>query len=131
MDIFLKAAAGILVALILYLILLKQGKDFSLLLTVTVCAIVIVAAVTYLEPVVALIDTLQDLGQLDENMLHILLRAVGIGLIAEITSLICSDSGNAAMGKTLQLLACTVVLWLSIPLFTEMIDLIREILQVV
>ena len=131
MDIFLKSAAGTFVALIMYLILVKQGKDISVLLTVAVCCMLAIAAMQHIEPVITFIQRLQQLSNLDPAMLQIILRAVGIGLLSEITSLICADSGNAALGKSLQLLAVGVVLWLSMPLFTELIDLIEEILQVI
>lgn len=128
MDIFLKAAGGVLIALVLYLVLSKHGKDVSLLLTVAVCCMVAAAAVNYLKPVIDFFETLQTIGQLDSGLLRIILRAVGIGLLAEITGLICTDAGNAALGKTLQILACAVVLWMSVPLFTNIIALIEEIL---
>ena len=129
MEIFLKSSAAILVALILYLVLLKQGKDFSTILTIIVCSIVGIAAIHYLTPIIDLIYELQDLGNFDSQTISIILRCVGIGLIAEITATICADSGNGAMGKTLQLLATFVVIWLSLPLFTELLTLIKEILQ--
>ena len=46
----------------------------------------------------------------------------------EITSLICTDAGNAALGKSVQILATCGILWLSIPLFTSLIDLLNKIL---
>lgn len=128
MDVFIKAAAGVLIALVLYLVLAKQGKDFSLLLTVAVCSMVTVAAVNYLKPVIGFFDKLQTLGQLDSEMLGIILKAVGIGLLGEVTGLICADAGNAALGKTLQILASAVILWMSVPLFTSLIELVEEIL---
>lgn len=128
MDIFIKATAGILVALVLCLSLSKQGKDISLLLTIAVCCMIVAAAISCLEPVVAFIDKLQSIGQLDSQMIQILLKAVGIGLLAEVTGLICADVGNAAMGKTLQILATAAILWMSIPLLNELIELIDGIL---
>ena len=131
MDNFLKATACVLVALILYLVLVKQSKDLSLMLAIVVCVLVAISAIEYLMPVVELFETLKSIGKLNNQMLRILLQAVGIGILAEIAALLCADSGNAAMGKTLQLLSGVVILWLSVPLFTEMIDLIREILQTI
>ena len=128
MDTYVKALAGVLVALILYLVLSKQSKDFSILLTVLVCCMITVAAMYYLEPVITFLDKLETLGQLNSDMLSILLKAVGIGLLAEVTALICSDAGNAALGKTVQILASGVILWLSVPLFTSLIELVEEIL---
>lgn len=128
MDVFLKAAAGVLVAVILVLVLTKQGKDLSVLLIMAVCTMIVCAALSYIQPVKDLIIRLQTIGQLDSDTLSILLKAVGIGLIAEVTSLICSDAGNAAMGKTLQFLASAVILWLSIPLLNELLELLDTVL---
>ncbi len=131
MDTYVKALAGVLVTLVLYLVLAKQNKDISVLLTVLVCCMIIVAAINYLEPVISFVDKLETLGQFNSDMLSILLKAVGIGLLAEVTALICSDAGNAALGKTVQILASVAILWLSVPLFTSLIELVEEILVAV
>lgn len=131
MDVFLKASAGIFIAVILGLTLAKQGKDLSLLLTIAVCCMVVTAAVTYLQPVIDFLRRLETIGQLDPNMFQTLLKAVGIGLLAEIMSMICNDAGNASLGKTLQILATAVILWMSIPMLNALIDLIDNILGAV
>lgn len=128
MDAFIKASGGILIALILYLVLVKQGKDISLLLTLAVCCMVTAVAIGYLKPVVSFITRLQVIGNLDDTMLIIILKAVGIGLLSEIISLVCMDAGNAALGQTLKILAAAVILWLSLPLFHNLIELVEEIL---
>lgn len=129
MDVFLKSTAGVLITLVLCLVLAKQGKDTALLLALTVCCMLVSAAVTYLEPVIGFFDKLNRIGQLDEQMITILLKAVGIGLLGEVTGLLCADSGNGALGKSIQLLAAAVILWLSVPLFEALIDLIEEVLN--
>ena len=125
---FWQGAAAVLLAVILCIALGKQGKEAGLLLTLAVCCMVGVLALSYLRPVIELIDELQAVGQLDSGMLEIILKAVGIGLIGEIASLICSDAGNAALGKSLQLLSSAVILWLSIPLLTQLLELVQQIL---
>ena len=128
MDIFLKASAGTLVAVILVLILSKQGKDMSVLLVIAMCCMVIMAAVSFLRPIKDLIINLQQVNRWETETLTILLKAVGIGLVSEVTCLICADSGNAALGKTLQFMASAVILWLSIPLINELLELLDNIL---
>ena len=128
MNDFLKVIAGCLVALILGLIFSKQGKDISLVLTVAVCCMIALAAVTYLRPVIDFFERLQNIGNLNQSMLTVLLKAVGIAVITQIVNLICTDSGNAAMGKTVQLLSAAVILSLSVPLFEHLLDLLNEIL---
>ena len=55
-------------------------------------------------------------------------EAVGIGLICEITAVVCHDSGNDSLGKMLQIIGSAVILWLSLPVFRALIDLIQSIL---
>lgn len=128
MEIFLKAAAGVLITVILCLALEKQSKELSVLLVMTVCCMIIGAAINYLKPVFTLFEKLQSIGKLNEEMMRVLLKAVGIGLVAEITAMICSDSGNNALGKAIKLIAAGVILCISIPLFESLLELIEEIL---
>ena len=128
MSQYLQTAAGVLIAVILVLILGKQSKDWALMLTVAVCCMVLSVAAGYLEPVLSFADRLTGQAGLDKQMLGILFKAVGIGIIGEITALICQDSGNAALGKGLQLLASIVVVWISLPMMEALLELVQQIL---
>lgn len=129
MGVFLQAVAGALVATVISVVVQKQSKDFSLLLTLAVSAMVMTVALGFIQPVVDFIQKLSTLGDFDSAYLQTILKAVGIALIAEITESVCSDSGNAALGKGIQFLAGAVILWLSIPVFTAMIELVQKILE--
>lgn len=128
MTLFWKAAAGALVTVVLGLALGKQEKDISLLLTMAVCAMVAVIAISYLEPMLDFLRRLEALGDLQGDMLGILMKAMGIGLVSEIAGMICTDAGNAALGKAMQILGSAAILYLSLPIFTALIDLIQQIL---
>lgn len=118
----------VLLAVILCLALGKQGKEMGLLLTLAVSSIVGTLAIGYMRPVIEFVQQLRAIGQLDIGMLEILLKVVGIGIIGEIVSMVCSDAGNAALGKSLQLLSTAVILWLSLPLLTQLLELMQQIL---
>ncbi len=126
MAAFFQVAAGVLLTVILGIVVGKQSKDMTVLITVAACCMVLTVAAIYLQPVMEFVRKLQEVGKLDEDILQILLKAVGIGLIAELANLICADSGNAALGKAIQILATAVVLWLSLPLMNSLIDLVQK-----
>lgn len=128
MDWFLQGAAGVLVAVILWIVLSKQGKEFGLLLTIGASCLILLTAFRFIEPVLDLLLQLQTIGNLRPEWLSIMLKAVGIGLVVEIGSLICADAGNAALSKTIQLLGTASILWLCIPLMNSVITLIEQIL---
>lgn len=128
MEQFWKSAAGMLLGLIFWLSLQKQEKDISLLLTLAACIMAAGAALAYLEPVLNLMHQLENIGKLQDGMLGILFKAVGIGLTAELAGMVCADAGNGSMGKMIRLLGSSVILYLSIPVFQALMTLIQEIL---
>lgn len=129
MDVFFKATAGVLLAIIISMVLSRQGKDFSLLLVLCVCSMVAAVALNYFQEIFAFIQSLESLGNLNHNFVGILFKAVGIGILSEITILICTDSGNSALGKAIQILSTAIILWICIPLFTQLMDLVKTILS--
>lgn len=131
MEVYFKAIGGALIALVLCLSLYGTGKDFALLLGALSCCMVIAVSMIYLEPVIRFFRELEEMISLDSDLLEILLKAVGIGVIGELSSLICIDSGNGALGKTVQLMTSALVLWLSLPLLQSLLDLIREIMEAI
>lgn len=128
MDLFWKTAGAVLLAVVLVPALEKTEKDFSVLLTMAVCVMGALAVMSYLEPVLDLLWQLRELGDLAGQTLQILLKALGVGLVAEIAGMICRDAGNGALAKTLQILASAVILFLSVPLLNGFLSLIQEIL---
>lgn len=128
MDIFLKAIAGILVTVILTLTLSKHGADISLLLVIAVCCMVIAGTLSYFQPVLAFARRLIEIGNLNIELLDVVVRVVGIGMISQVAVLICSDSGNQALGKALQIMTIAVILCLSIPVLEQMLSLIETVM---
>lgn len=128
MERFLQASAGVLAATVLWIILSKQGKEYALLLSLGACSLVLIVVFQFFQPVVELLRKLQNLGQLQPQWLSVMLKALGIGLVVEMGSLICTDAGNAALGKTMQILGAVAVLWLCIPLINSLVELLQQIL---
>ena len=126
---YLRFAAVVLIGLILALVVGRQSKDMSLLLTLAVCVLVCIAAMGFLEPVTELLRELRRLGNLDSGAVSIALKCAGIGLLSELIGLICADAGESALGKTLELLSAAAILWLSLPLIRGLLELIEGVLS--
>lgn len=129
MDTFFRVVGGVLIAVVLGVTLSRQSQDITLVLSVGVCCMVAAVAATFLTPVMDLIHRLQQLAQLDEQALSTVLKIVGIGLVGEIAAMVCTDAGNSALGKAVQIAASAAVLWLSVPLMESLLALIREVLD--
>ena len=129
MNGYFQAIAACLLSVILILSVRNHGKEQSLMLSLFICCSIACIAIGYLRPVVDFIQKLQNIAGLDHEMLSVLLKVVGTALIGEIASLVCSDAGNAAMGKALQFLTLAVILWLSLPMLTALLELVERILE--
>ena len=129
MEGYFRGAAGVLIAVVLITLLAQQGKSIASLLGLAMCTMVLALGVSYLQPVLDFAVNLKNLGGLNGELVAVLLKAVGISLISEVAVLICSDSGNQSMGKALHILTCAVLLWLSVPVFQALMDLMVGILE--
>lgn len=127
MALFLRGCGAVLLAVILILTI-GRGKETGTLLGMGVCCMTALIALNYLAPVLDFLRTLETVGELDGDLVRTLLKAVGIGLICEIASLICSDAGNASLGKGVQLMGTAVILHLSMPLFRALLELLQVVL---
>ena len=131
MNIFFKSVACVMIAVVLWLTLHKSSKEISVLLTLAVCIAVISAAAGFLQPIINFIHRLRELGNLDDELISVVLKVVGIGLLTEISTVICKDAGNETMGKALQMLSVTVIIRISIPVFEKLLSLLDKILGTV
>ena len=128
MEVFWKTSAGVLLALVLGMTLGKQEKDLALVLTLGATAMAGAAGLALLEPVLEFLGELRELGQLSGETLTILLKVLGIGLVTQITAMLCRDGGAGSLGQARELLGSALILRLSRPLFSGLLDLIRRIL---
>ena len=128
MELLLKTFSGAIITVILVTILSKQNREMAVVAVTVACGMIAFAAMQYLEPVLAYFDRLSVISELNPQVIGTLMKSVGIVLLAEIIGHICTDAGNAALGKAVQLLATTAVLWLSLPLFSKLMELIEQAL---
>lgn len=128
MELYWKTIGAVLTVLILGMQLSKQEQAFSVLLTIAVCCMGAAAAVSFLEPVLTLLRELEAVARLEEGILGILLKCTGIAVVTEMAALICRDGASGALGKMIQLLGSAVIAYLSIPVVTMLLGLVRGLL---
>lgn len=129
MEGFFQASGAVLITLILCLSLGSQNTPYGSMLSMFVCAMVLILGLHYLQPVGDFLRDLESLGNLPGEMVTILLKTTLIGMLTEITCLLCTDGGKASLAQALRIVGTAVILWLSLPVFRGMLDLIQRILE--
>ena len=128
MDAVLQGCGVAITAVILILLVGKDRKDLGMVISICACCMIGISVVNYLEPILDFVGSLELLGNLDGSVMKVLLKAAGIALISDLSTLICVDSGNASLGKMLQYMASAVIIWLSLPLFTMLLELLQQMM---
>ena len=128
MEEYWKAAAIVILTVILGLAIEKKEKDISVILSMTACAVLAAAALKFCRPIIDFLWQLQDyISDMTEGI-RILFKVVGITLVSEITGNICSDSGNGALGNVFKLVGSAVILYISLPMFQIFMEMIQDLL---
>lgn len=130
MEGFWKASAVIILTIILSVSLEKTEKDFSTIMSVAACCVIMVTATQYLSEVIAFLWELGESCGYQNVFLNTLLRITGIALTTELTGMISADAGNSSLGKAMHILGTAAILFLSLPLFESFFTTIQEILRV-
>lgn len=131
MEAFWKAAAVVILTIILSVAVGKAEKDISIVLTVTACCAVIMVAMQYLSDVVAFLWELGNSSDYQTPFIGTLLKIAGVALMTELTGLISSDAGNSSLGKAMQILGNAVILFLSLPMLESFFTIIQEITGII
>ena len=127
MDKFYLAVAAALLIAILAVVVRRHNGEIGTLLALCGCCLIGGLALTFLSPILSFLRTLQRLGSLNGDMLAILLKVTGVALTTEIAANVCIDAGNGALAKSLQMLSAAVILYLSLPMFQALLDLVERI----
>ena len=128
MDVFWKTLAAVLISAILTMMLDRQSRDFSLMVTLAASAMISISAARFLSPVISFLGRLEALGGLTNDTLLVLIKIFGMGIAGEISCYVCSDAGNASLGKGIQFLTNASIAYLSIPVFSSLMDCVVQIL---
>ncbi len=128
MELYWKGLCAALIAAMVSAALQKEGKDMVPLVALAGSLAVMLGAVYLLKPVISLLRKLQELGDFRADSMSVLLKAAGIALVTELGTGVCTDSGSAGLGKVLQILGTSAILWLSVPLIQGLLDLLQVLL---
>ena len=128
MENYWKACAIMILTVVLGAALGKTEKDLSVVLTLAACCIILMVALEYLSDILVFLWELGS-GIADRNpFTGILLKIAGVALVTEVSSLLSADAGNSSLGKAMQILGNSVILFLSLPILEGFLEIIREIL---
>lgn len=123
MDIIKIAAIGIISSIII--VVIKQDKpEIALLIGIAAAVSILIILINYLTEVIGLFSLIVSKTGIDASLFSAIIKIIGVGYITEFSASICEDSGNKSIGEKISFGGKIIILILSLPILTAVIDVI-------
>ncbi len=117
-----------LVGLIIIVILKQYKPELAIYVSMAAGVIILVYAIEELTGVINLLQSISNKTYINNSFLKILLKITGITFITEFAVSICSDAGEKAIASKIEIGSKVVIITMSIPIITSLLELVVEIL---
>lgn len=120
---------GIALIALIIIILLKQYKpEFAIYISLLTGVLILVFVMDELTGIIRLIQTIANKASINQQFLTILIKITGIAFLSEFAVSICKDSGEAAIASKIELGSKIVIISMSIPILSSLLEIILKVL---
>lgn len=106
----------------------RTNKEYSLMIVLATVSFVLLMIISYISPVISTVESLFTLSGVSKSYLEIIFKAIGICYLTQLGCDYCKDAGENVIASELELAGKVSLLIVSLPLFSELIDIIKRIL---
>lgn len=117
-----------LIALITIIIIKQYKPEFALYISIIAGAIILYLIIDKLEGIIDLLKSVSDKSGVSSEFLTLLLKMTGIAFLAEFAISICKDSGENSIANKIEIGTKVVVISMSIPIISNLLDVILKLL---
>ncbi len=122
--------AGIAVISAVLCVIVRQYRpEYALGISIACGVIILIAAVSLLSPSIQAINDLAEASGIDGSFARVLLKALAICYITRLAADCCRDAGESAAASKLELAGRAAITAVSLPVFTELAEIVRELLS--
>lgn len=120
---------GIGMIALIFIIIIKQYKpEFAIYISLIAGALILFLAMDKFAGIIELLKTLSSKASVNNQFLIILLKITGIAFLTEFAVSICKDSGESAIASKIDLGGKVIIIGMSIPIISALLELIIKIL---
>ena len=117
-----------LIGLIIIVILKQYKPELAIYVSIIAGVLILVFAIEELTGIINLLQSISNKTNINSSFLKILLKITGITFITEFAVSICSDAGEKAIASKIEIGSKVVIITMSIPIITSLLELVLEIL---
>ena len=90
--------------------------------------LIITLIIDKLTGIVSLIQSISDKANINSQFLSLLIKITGIAFLSEFAVSLCKDSGESAIASKIELGSKIIIISMSIPIISSLLEIILEIL---
>lgn len=120
---------GIALIALIIIILLKQYKpEFAIYVSLLTGVLIIFLVMDKLTGIINLLQTISNKTSLNQQFLTILIKITGVAFLSEFAVSICKDSGEGAIASKIELGSKIIIIAMSIPILSSLLEIILKVL---
>ena len=127
MDIIKIIGIG-LIALIVIIIIKQYRPEFAVYVSLIAGALILLLILDKMSGVINLLTNLANKTSINKDFIFLLIKITGIAFITEFAVSICSDAGEKAIASKIEIGSKVIIIAMSIPIITSLLELVIEIL---
>lgn len=117
-----------LLSLIVIIVLKQYRPEFAVYASLIAGSLILLIAMDKLSGVINLLNSLSSKANINNQFLSIILKITGIAFLTEFAVSICKDSGETAIASKIDLGGKVIIIGMSIPIITALLELIIKVL---
>ena len=117
-----------LIALVIAIILKQYRPEYAIYVSIVAGILILVFIMSKITGIINLLQSISDKTYINKQFLSILLKITGIAIITEFAVSICTDAGEKAIASKIEIGSKVIIIAMSIPIISSLLELIIEIL---
>ena len=115
------------IALIIIIMLKQYRPEYAVFISILTGVLILFLVMDKLTGIINLIKSIQDKYSINIQFIAILIKITGIAFLSEFAVSICKDSGEAAIASKIELGSKIIIISMSIPIISNLLEIILKI----
>ena len=116
------------IALVIIIMLKQYRPEYAIFISILTGILILFLVMDKLTGIINIIQSIQDKFSVNTQFIAILIKITGIAFLSEFAVSICKDSGEAAIASKIELGSKIIIISMSIPIISNLLEIILKIL---
>ncbi len=117
-----------LISLIIIIIIRQYKPEFAIYISLISGVIILFLVMNKLKRIIDLIQSIANKASINSEFIILLIKMTGIAFLTEFAVSICKDSGETAIASKIELGSRIIIISMSIPIISKLLELVLKIL---